>query len=65
MIIGLLEEYGKFKYLCVLISFLLKIPEKLALFMYEVIMKVSCGVVIQMTLLENFLGLFYIIIKKS
>ena len=37
MIIGLLEEYGKFKYLCVLILFLLKILEKLVLFMYGVI----------------------------
>ena len=44
MIIGLLEEYGKFKYLCVLILFLLKILEKLALFMYGVITKTLCGV---------------------
>ena len=58
MIIGLLEEYGKFKYLWVLISFLLKTPGKLALFMYGVITKALCGVVIQMILLENFLGLF-------
>ena len=37
MIIGLLEEYEKFKYLCVLILFLLKILEKLVLFMYGLI----------------------------
>ena len=58
MIAGLLEEYGKFKYLCVLILFLLKIPEKLALFMYGVLTKALCGVATQMILLENFLGLF-------
>ena len=39
MIIGLLEEYGKFKYLCVLILFLLKLLEKLAVLMYGVITK--------------------------
>ena len=55
MIIGLLEEYGKFKYLCVLILFLLKILEKLALFMYGVITKALCGVVKQLILLEAFL----------
>ena len=61
MIIGLLEEYGKFKYLCVLISFLVNILEKLVLFFYEVITKTLFGVGIQTILLEKFLGLLKII----
>ena len=31
MITGLIEEYGKFKYLCIVTLFLLKVVEKLAL----------------------------------
>ena len=65
MIIGLLEEYGKFKYLCVLILFLLKVLEKLALFMHGVVTKALCGVVIQMILLQNFLGLLELKIIKG
>ena len=44
MIVRLLEEYGKFKYLCVLILIPLKILKKLALFMYGVVTKALCGV---------------------
>ena len=35
--------YGKFKYLCVLILFLLKVLEKLALFMHGVVTKALWG----------------------
>ena len=48
-------RYEKFKYLCVYILFILKIQEKLALFMYGVITKALCGVVKQLILLEAFL----------
>ena len=65
MIIGLLEEYGKSKYVCMLILFLLEILEKHAFIMYGVITQALCRVKIQMILLEKFLGLFYIVIKKS
>ena len=41
-----------------LILFLVKILKKLALCIYGVLTKALCGVVIQMTLLDNFLGLF-------
>ena len=53
------KRVWKFKYLCALILFLLRILEKLTLFMYGVIMQALCGVVIQMILLENFLGLLH------
>ena len=46
------------------IFFLLKIQEKLALFAYGVLTYTLCGVITQMILLENFLGLFKKIIKK-
>ena len=51
-------KYGKFKYLCIYILFLLEILEKIALFMYGVIIKVSCGVRRQIILLEDFSNLF-------
>ena len=43
----------------------IEILEKYELFMYGVITKAFLGVVTQMILLENFLGIFYIIIKNS
>ena len=54
------EVYEKdyYKYLCMHILFLLKIQEKLTLFMYAVIMQTLSGIMKQIMLLKNFLNLF-------
>ena len=59
MIIGLLEESGKSKEICILILFLLDILEKLAFILYGVITLVLCKVSIHMILLEKFLSLLH------
>ena len=57
MIIGLLEEYGKFKNLCVLILFLLNTGETRTIYEWSDNVSIMRGSD-KMILLEKFLGLF-------